>query len=290
VLLMLATLVALLTSCVSGSPETTPGARQDRGCVSPPAGMKVDGYAGGRVFTFVDVDADGSWDENEPPLPDVPFGMYHQRPVRTGPDGFGKLFKFKPGCWCDCWSGEFVYVGIPAGYWATTATEVRLTGYDETYRFGFRQCEDAQMQGACQPVSFADPNLEVAIRKAIASAKPHLYADYGDTYQGDIYAYMLDEVTELYAGRQNIADLSGLEYCTHLRSLQLDFNNISDLSPLAGLTNLNYINLIGNQINDLSPLVHNMGLRNVFLSGNPLNDEAIRVYLPQLEQRGVIVR
>ncbi|MBM3131702.1 MAG: leucine-rich repeat domain-containing protein, partial [Chloroflexi bacterium] len=71
---------------------------------------------------------------------------------------------------------------------------------------------------------------------------------------------------------------------------QLDFNNISDLSPLAGLTNLNYINLIGNQINDLSPLVHNMGLRNVFLSGNPLNDEAIRVYLPQLEQRGVIVR
>jgi hypothetical protein len=175
-----------------------------------------------------------------------------------------------------------------------------------------------------EAVTFADPNLEAAIREAIG--KP----------TGPIYPSDLEGLTSLSASEKNIADLTGLECATSLTSLDLDdnqisnvsplanltslqqlwlgdnqisdisplsnltslqqlwlsYNQISDISPLANLTNLTWLDLEGNQISDISPLVDNEGLSGgdeVYLTGNPLSSDSINIYIPQLEARGVIV-
>ncbi|HEY86951.1 MAG TPA: leucine-rich repeat domain-containing protein [Dehalococcoidia bacterium] len=99
-----------------------------------------------------------------------------------------------------------------------------------------------------QVVTFPDPNLEAAIREAIA--KPT-----GDIYQSD-----LNGLTTLSAHSRVITNLSGLEHCTSLTSLDLYDNQISNLSPLAGLTNLTQLWLHSNQISNISPLA---GLTNL---------------------------
>ena len=69
----------------------------------------------------------------------------------------------------------------------------------------------------------------------------------------------------LEGGTSNINDLTGLEYATNLKVLDLgavwteetDWNNtndIRDLSPLSNLTELKVLKLRGNNITDLSPL------------------------------------
>jgi hypothetical protein len=47
----------------------------------------------------------------------------------------------------------------------------------------------------------------------------------------------------------------------------------------------------GNQITDIKPLVDNAGLSDGiwYTCGNPLSETSIEVYIPQLEERGVIV-
>ena len=175
-----------------------------------------------------------------------------------------------------------------------------------------------------EAVTFADPNLEAAVRGVIAIP------------QGPIYTSDLDRLYSLSASEKNIADLTGLECATslivlevqsnqisdisplanltsltglsldhnqigdisplanltHLENLHLYDNQISDISPLANLTNLEYLYLWNNQISDISPLVDNEGLSEgdqVDLTLNPLSSDSINVYIPQLEARGVTV-
>ena len=112
----------------------------------------------------------------------------------------------------------------------------------------------------------------------------------------------------------NIANLTGLEYCTNLHYLylylnhisdilplanltnltilSLNSNQISDISPLANITNLTWLNLDSNQIIDIKPLVNNPGLSDeddVYLENNPLSETSISIYIPQLESKGVTV-
>jgi len=57
-------------------------------------------------------------------------------------------------------------------------------------------------------------------------------------------------------------------------------------------TDLELLSLWGNKITDLSPLVLNSGLSEgdmVELVDNPLSETSIKVYIPQLEERGVTV-
>jgi len=134
----------------------------------------------------------------------------------------------------------------------------------------------------CGPsaVTFADPNLEVGVREAVAIP------------EGPIYPSDLDSLTYLDANGKNIADLTGLECCTSLTELYLYNNQISDISPLANLTSLSNFKLGSNQISDISPLVDNEGLSEgdeVYLQENPLSQQSISEYIPQLEARGVHV-
>ena len=94
-------------------------------------------------------------------------------------------------------------------------------------------------------VAFIDPELEAAVRDAIAVAT------------GPIYSSDLGELTQLDASARNITDLTGLEYATSLTTLNLVSNQISDISPLANLTNLTLgLWLSHNQISDISALAN----------------------------------
>jgi internalin A len=109
-------------------------------------------------------------------------------------------------------------------------------------------------------VTFADPNIEAAVRLEIG--KP----------EGAIYTSDLKSLSGLNVPDRNITDLSGLEYCTALTQLQLDDNEIDDITPLSHLTNLSYLELNGNQIHDISALSHLTNLRNLYLADNEISD------------------
>jgi Leucine-rich repeat (LRR) protein len=102
----------------------------------------------------------------------------------------------------------------------------------------------------------------------------------------------LTSLIELWIIANQITDISPLSTLTNLTDLQLKYNRISDISTLASLTNLSFLDLDFNRISDIQPLVANSGLSagdRVSLRGNPLSSESLNVYIPQLEQRGVIV-
>jgi hypothetical protein len=110
-------------------------------------------------------------------------------------------------------------------------------------------------------VIFPDPNLETAIREAI------------DKPIGDIYQSELEDLTEFSAEKKGIVNITGLQHCTNLRSLDLSWNHIiSDISPLAGLTSLIELNLWLNQISDISPLASLTSLIELNLGSNEIGD------------------
>ena len=111
-----------------------------------------------------------------------------------------------------------------------------------------------------EEVTFADDNLEAAVREAIG--KP----------TGPIYASDLDGLTSLDAEDKSIADLTGLECATSLTLLYLESNQISDISPLANLASLTELWLYDNQISDIEPLVNLTGLTLLRLYKNEISD------------------
>jgi len=131
-----------------------------------------------------------------------------------------------------------------------------------------------------QAVTFADPNLEAAIREAI-----HIP-------ERPIYPSDLKGLTPFSASGRNISDLTGLEHCTNLTNLDLSYNQIGNISPVGNLTNLAYLQFDLNQIGNISPLVQNVGFGEgdvIYLRGNPLSWNSINVHIPELRGRGVTV-
>ena len=131
-----------------------------------------------------------------------------------------------------------------------------------------------------EAVTFADPNLEAAIREAI------------DVPERPIYPSDLAGLTSLSASGRNISNLTGLEHCTNLTHLDLSYNQIGNIAPLAGLINLAYLQLDLNQISNISSLVENEGFGGgdaIYLRGNPLSFASVNVYIPGLRGRGVTV-
>jgi len=155
-------------------------------------------------------------------------------------------------------------------------------------------------------VTFPDPKLDAAVRKAIN--KPT-----GDIMTTDLVGVGLAELRVCHEG---IQDLSGLECCTDLTDLDLDSNalaqpgllergakrlgitlhldpvvnlwplkkltnltrldlsadRISDVSALSGLTNLTTLDLRYNNISDVSALSGLTKLMKLELSGNNISD------------------
>jgi Leucine-rich repeat (LRR) protein len=109
-------------------------------------------------------------------------------------------------------------------------------------------------------VTFADPNLEAAIRQVIS--KP----------EGPIYSSDMDGLTDLYAEQRSISNLSGLEHCTSMTRVKLWKNQISDISSLANLTSLTDLWLWGNRISDISHLTNLTRLTMIDLGNNQIKD------------------
>jgi len=98
----------------------------------------------------------------------------------------------------------------------------------------------------------------------------------------------LTNLTALSLPCNRISDISPLASLTNLKQgLILSDNQISDISPLASLTKLTELQLSDNQISDISPLASLTKLDYIELARNPLGREAIDVYAPMLESRGV---
>ena len=109
-------------------------------------------------------------------------------------------------------------------------------------------------------VFFPDPGLEAALRAAIGRPT------------GRIYESDLEGLTSLSATDRGIINLTGLEHCINLISLDLHDNEISDISPLAGLTKLEWLDLSHNQISSISLLAGLTNLKWLYLYSNQINN------------------
>lgn len=165
-----------------------------------------------------------------------------------------------------------------------------------------------------QGISFADPNLEAAIRAAIvkpsgpiykadlagltsfealgrgivdlaglqyATSLTHLYLS--DNQIPDISVLAsLTGLIELYLGWNQIGDISAVASLTGLTVLNVCSNHISDISALAGLVSLTELYLDGNQISDISPLAGLTSLRELYLYSNQISDISALEHLVSL--------
>ncbi len=154
---------------------------------------------------------------------------------------------------------------------------------DGTYYFAVKSRDDqgnwSSISNCCpahcpaiQIVVFADAVLEQVIRGYIH--KP----------TGDILSSDLDTIPIVSAPFAGIESLSGLEYCTSLRSAILAGNHLSDISPLAGATQLWGLELTGNNIADLSPLAGLSNLHQLHIGENPITDISALASVPSLQQ------
>ena len=99
-------------------------------------------------------------------------------------------------------------------------------------------------------VHIPDPNLRAAIAEVL-----------GKSPNAPITVEEMERLTEVNVrNNRGIQDLTGLQFATNLRQLNLRDNQISDLSPIAGLIELTRLDLSGNSISDLSPV---KGLKNL---------------------------
>src|SRR5437867_13096030 len=110
---------------------------------------------------------------------------------------------------------------------------------------------------------FKDKNLEKAVRRFVFekrdNEKPIIEADVAN-------------LSTIQGVGMEISDLSGLERCVNLASLDLSKNRIKDLTPLKGLSKLQFLNLADNQVENIAPLAEDKALQYVELSNNHLSD------------------
>ena len=111
---------------------------------------------------------------------------------------------------------------------------------------------------SAQVVDIPDPNLESAIREALA-LPDHL----------PITQQEMATLAELSAWKSGITDLTGLERATHLQVASLVRNQIRDITPIAELIHLRLLALDGNPVSDISPVAHLTNLEHLRLSGDP---------------------
>ena len=121
-------------------------------------------------------------------------------------------------------------------------------------------------------VNIPDTNLEHAIREELG-----LSADLPFTQ------LVMNQLTGLDAGNNQIESLTGLEHATNLTWTHLHQNNISDLKPLAQLNHLERLSLWDNLISNLSPLANLTKLRGLDLGGCNISDITPLASLTQLE-------
>lgn len=112
---------------------------------------------------------------------------------------------------------------------------------------------------ADEVVTFADPNLETAVREKLGVAQPSpvTASDMLGLYSLDIHG----------AG---ITDLAGLEYATNFEICVAAYNAIGSVEPLRELTPLVHLHLYSNLLTDISPIAGLTNLTALSLGANRL--------------------
>jgi len=90
-----------------------------------------------------------------------------------------------------------------------------------------------------EPVTFADPNFEFAVREKL------------NYFSKPIYKSQLLSFVQLDLGTKDIRDISGIEHFRNLEVLNLRENKISDVRPLGSLKKLHSLDLGYNHLVDL---------------------------------------
>ncbi len=95
--------------------------------------------------------------------------------------------------------------------------------------------------------------------------------------------WYLENQEEFELSGSDISDLEGIQYCIHVRIMDLSGNLIQDICPLWTLTLLEEVNLSDNRIEDIDTLSHLSNLRIVDLSYNAIRDISPLMELGRLE-------
>ncbi|MBU1368233.1 MAG: leucine-rich repeat domain-containing protein [Bacteroidetes bacterium] len=96
-------------------------------------------------------------------------------------------------------------------------------------------------------------------------------------------SYYLEDIDEFELACSDINDLDGIEYCKHVKTLDLSNNHIYDLTPLFGLSLLEELDLSDNTITDIDVLSNLENLKVINLSNNNIDDILPIINLPWLE-------
>ncbi|MBA7600909.1 hypothetical protein ES703_07972 [subsurface metagenome] len=110
-------------------------------------------------------------------------------------------------------------------------------------------------------VNFPDEKLDTIIRTYLGKGPSE-----------NITTAELSHIIELEDTSGQIADLSGIQFCSGLNKLQISGSQISDTSPLVSLINLTWLKLSYSQISDISPISSLSNLEILHLYGNQISD------------------
>ena len=139
------------------------------------------------------------------------------------------------------------------------------------FPFFLLMCLTLPLTATAQVVDIPDPNLRTAIE-----------AELGKASGATITADEMTTLTRLEVPEAGISNLTGLEYATNLRDLNLWGNSVSNLSPVVGLTKLTGLYLGRNSASDLSPLAGLTNLESLFLDANGISNLSPLAGLTQL--------
>ena len=132
------------------------------------------------------------------------------------------------------------------------------------------------LMAMAQVVDIPDPNLRAAIESDLR--KPA-----GATITvNDMAILGRGSHRQFYAAGRNISNLTGLQFATNLKDLDLSNNSISDVWALAGLSNLWRLSLSNNSISDISALTGLINLNDLDLSNNNISDISVLTGLARL--------
>ena len=166
--------------------------------------------------------------------------------------------------------------------YTVTVTATDTEGLTDTITVDIN-VEDIDESTEAKAISIPDPNLAAAIRDELDLAPGN-----------PISTRNILDLVRLIAQNKQIADLTGLEHATNLKTLSfretqikditllaqltslsdlyLGDNQISNVTPLAELTRLQTLRLWNNQISDIRPLSKLTNLERLHLAGNQIRD------------------
>ncbi len=88
----------------------------------------------------------------------------------------------------------------------------------------------------------------------------------------DIYASNLSPITSLDVNGMGITDITGLEYCINMQSLNLRDNPITNISPLSTMTNMWSLAMTNMSITDISPVAGMTVIDSLYFEDNNVSD------------------